>query len=98
MKPLLEKYFYSFVQIYCGDLQPNVTDSKIYKMDEIKAEILAAMEKFFGLKDEYQNLDVLIKKYSNLGLNMKDEQPAIWGPGFVEPPGGLDYQNRLASS
>ena len=98
MKPLLEKYFYSFVQIYCGELQPNVTNSKTYGFDEIKAEIRTAMEKIFGLVDEYRDLHALIEKYSNLELDMNDEHPAIWGPGFIEPPGGLKYQNRFENS
>ena len=36
MKPLLEKYFYPFVSLYCGDLQDGVTN---YTMTNLTSAI-----------------------------------------------------------
>ena len=95
-KPILEKYFYSFVEIYCGELQPNVTDSKSYKFDEIKTEIRVLMETHSNVKDGIPKMNFFKETYSNSELNSMETEPSIWGPGFIEPPGGLEYRNRFA--
>ena len=95
-KPILEKYFYSFVEIYCGELQPNVTDTKSYNLDEIKTEIRVLMEIHFDVKDGISQLDFFKETYSRSELNSMETEPSIWGPGFTEPPGGLEYRNRFA--
>ena len=89
MKQLLQKYFYTFVQVYCGELQENVTESTIYELNEILPEIDHQIETIkikYGISDLN---DLLMKN-----LKVQDEHPAIWGPGFTEPPGGPDYRNR----
>ena len=95
-KPILEKYFYSFVEIYCGELQPNVTDTKSYRFDEIKTEIRVLMEKHFDVEVGIPLSDFYKETYSNSELNSKETEPSIWGPGFIEPPGGSEYRNRCA--
>ena len=92
----MEKYFYSFVEIYCGELQPNVTDTKIYKFDEIKTEIQEMMEQLIDIKDGIPKADFIKETYSNSKLKSLEMEPSIWGPGFIEPPGGLEYRNRFA--
>ena len=92
----MERYFYSFVEIYCGELQPNVTNTKISKFDEIKTEIRELMRKLFDVKDIISKSDFVKETHYNVELNSMEKEPSIWGPGFVEPPGGLEYRNRYA--
>ena len=51
MKPILRKYFYSFVSIYCGELQDNVTDSVLHDLPEIKLVLSDLFEKITSVQE-----------------------------------------------
>ena len=93
MKQLLQKYFYTLVQVYCGELQPNVTDSTIYEIKDIIPEVKHQIETVVN-KYGFGSFNDLLSRRSKPYSNIQDEHPAIWGPGFTEPPGGPEYRNR----
>ena len=93
MKQVLQKYFYTFVQVYCGELQPNVTDSTIYEMNDIIPQVKHQIETVVN-KYGFGSFNDLLSRPSKTYSNIQDEHPPMWGPGFTEPPGGPEYRNR----
>ena len=92
-KPILQKYFFSFVNIYCGELQENVTDSTLYDLPQI-ISILSDIFETITKRQNNQLIKTLGPEEIKSHSNTKDEHPPIWGPGLKEPPGGPEYRNR----
>ena len=92
-KPILQKYFFSFVKIYCGDLPENVTDSTLYDLPQI-TPILSEILETLPQKLNSQFLKTLGPEQITSYSNTEDEHPPIWGPGLKDPPGGPEYRNR----
>ena len=81
------------MKVYCGELQPNVTDSRIYEINDIIPELKNQIETFLN-KHGFGSFNDLLSRPFKPYSNVQDEHPAIWGPGFAEPPGGPAYRNR----
>ena len=94
LTPVLKRYFFSFVQIYCGDLQENVTDSKPYELSKIVSDLREVIGNLRFKQNNSDASNIVSQNDSTLQSHRKDEHPPIWGPGFVEPPGGPEYRNR----
>ena len=94
---MLQPCLFSFLNIWCGELQENVTNSTLYDLPEIISIVSSTFESITQKRND-QLLKVPSRKDIELQSPIKDETPPIWGPGLTEPPGGPEYRNRYIDS